>query len=122
MEEKVVSFEIAKLLKTKGFDASCSYYYHIVDNNKLKRNFHEINFNNERYNESCISAPTQSLVQKWLRDKHNIIVNVNYDFAYTHNWGCEIWKNDILDNNKGIRDSYEDALEYGLDCALSNLI
>ena len=87
-----------------------------------RRNFNEIDFNDEHYNESCISAPTQSLVQKWLRDKHNIIVNVNYDFAYTHNWGCEIWKNDILDNNKGIRDSYEDALEYGLDCALSNLI
>lgn len=122
MKEKLVSFEIAKLLKTKGFNELCSYYYNINNNNKLRRNFNEIDFNDEHYNESCISAPTQSLAQKWLRDKHNIIVNPNYNIiVYKHKWGCEIWMGDKL-SYKHTYDSYEDALEYGLDYALSNLI
>ena len=63
MEEQLISFETAKLAKEKGFD-----FIYIIDN--------------ELTNHSLI---TQSLLQKWLREKHQIIVDVSLDFfnSYT---------------------------------------
>jgi hypothetical protein len=64
-----ISFEMAKLLKEKGFDRPCYHYYY---NNKLdsssKDNWNALN---------GYSAPTITEVVMWLYDKYGIWVSVN---------------------------------------------
>jgi hypothetical protein len=75
MTDKLISFETAKLAKEKGFNIPVNGVY--VDNGTLSfaRDNDETDYNwNER---KGYSAPTQSLLQKWLREKHDIHVNIN---------------------------------------------
>ena len=80
LKEKLISFETAKLAKEKGFHISSR------GEGMGKRVF----INGELVNaifssKDHIHAPTQSLLQKWLREVHNIIVDVSLDFfnSYT---------------------------------------
>lgn len=60
MKEQFISYETALLAKEKGFDyTSVELFY--SSETKVK---------SVSYNE--IQAPTQSLLQKWLREKHGI--------------------------------------------------
>ena len=116
MEEQLISFETAKLAKEKGFnEIPCHYVY---DEGILKQSYQAFN----RLNFEL--APTQSLLQKWLRDKHNI--NVLFNTYHVGepikgvSYGCY-----IIDNIKGRLSSnlahytiYEEALEKGLQEAL----
>lgn len=68
MMEDYVSFEVAKLLKEKGFDEYCGYYSsdgeywgYCVYNHKGK---------------DYISAPTLQMARKWLREKHHLHIEV----------------------------------------------
>jgi len=78
MKEKIISFETAKLAKELGFDIPLrqeNNVYNTLNKNidkKLRSNQIK-NWNNSKYINIC-SAPTQSLLQKWLREKHNINV------------------------------------------------
>lgn len=73
----------------------------------------------------CCSAPTQSLLQKWLREEHNIHIQLHYDCKYKY-WE---FRNFILskyidkEHNKVYFEcigynTYEEALEAGLQEAL----
>ena len=88
MKDQLVSLETARLAKEKGFDARCfATYKHFPDYSKCKLydprgsrleahvDFRERNWNNGRFN---TSAPTQSLLQKWLREVYRIYVEVNF--------------------------------------------
>lgn len=61
--------------------------------------------------------PTQSLLQKWLREEHNLCVSVWYDIG----WKVEVIlipdSEDVYDSIKTY-DLYEEALEVGLQEAL----
>lgn len=63
--EDYVSFEIAKLLKEKGFDEFCYYYY--MENGSLKLT----NWNKEH---NFCPCPTLQTTLKWLREKHNLYI------------------------------------------------
>jgi len=100
MTEQLIEFETAKLAKEKGFDIPGISDY-LISGYK------------------CF-APTQSLLQKWLRDKHDIILlidrhmdkgNLNY-FYYPYVQG---FFNGITLHSKK---TYEHALEQGLIEAL----
>ncbi len=70
-----VSFDIAKLLKEKGFDERLNYYYDSfgdIGSSKVKVNWNESE-------ELLCSAPTIAEVVMWLYEKHGIwtVVNVN---------------------------------------------
>lgn len=64
--EDYVSFEIAKLLKEKGFDDfTChSYFYKNGD------------IEEETRYEGDFGRPTLQMAMKWLRDVHNIDINI----------------------------------------------
>ena len=73
----------------------------------------EENFNNLKHSDGrnyFYSAPTQSELQKWLRDKHNILVLIDRGdkpyITFQHNRSKEDF------------DTYEEALEKGLQEAL----
>lgn len=113
MEEQIVSFETAKLAKQMGFNEWCYYYYDF--NGKIDSNNSSIT-TNAKY---C-SAPTQSLLEKWLREKHNLFISVWFN-DLTGKWWVDIYE---LPTMKIFYDSeiefktYEEALERGLQEAL----
>jgi hypothetical protein len=145
MKEQLITFETAKLAKEKGFNVPTFVHYTeylvnkideeypngggpfsmtkgeiVLSNSYHKNNDKNGDFSNENYY-SC-AASTQSLLQKWIREKHDIHVepfeeNKKYVLLihYYSSVGCRIedW------TKKGPYDSYEDALEVGLKMALN---
>ena len=86
MEEKIISFECAKLAKEKGFDERVWDYYSnsntelirgILDNGMIK-------YNKDPDYLGVYSAPTQSLLQKWLREEHNLHIVMRVEFKDTY--------------------------------------
>lgn len=70
MKEQLINFETAKLAKEKGLNEYCSSFYSL---NSVTNEFDLYDCNNNwkehknSNNPISISAPTQSLLQKWLR-------------------------------------------------------
>lgn len=124
MEEQFVSFEIAKLAKEKGFDIiNCNGYYHL--NKGYVNGFSYCNSDVYKQSPSCLLAPTQSLLQKWLREKHNINIVISTTDGVNARWSWTIWygyattlvQQNLIErfNNKF---TYEQSLEKGLYEAL----
>lgn len=67
--EDYVSYEIAVLLKEKGFDVPTMYFFS-ADGNKIK-------FQQAHYIDD-VARPTQSLALKWLREVYNIHIEIRY--------------------------------------------
>jgi len=91
MKDKLVSFETAKLAKEKGFDAICNTSY--TDSktllfwypNECYYGYKKLS-DSEDYIPSNIEilAPSQSLLQRWLREQHNIIAESSYNNKYNY--------------------------------------
>ena len=118
MEDALITFETAKLAKEKEFDIKTTHYY-LVDEKKHILNIskeYSIEGLNWNVRSTRISAPTQSLLAKWFREKHNIHLiaykNINID---GYDW-CYITTDGITNINS--YKTYEEALEAGLQEAL----
>lgn len=117
MKDKLISFETAKLAKEKGFGKTLEYIYphSYTDEGNLILN----SCNNTEPGFTC--AVTQSLLQKWLREVHKIIVNSSIhgtekdkaSFGYSIQWYNKRWfhKGNELEIHWN---TYEEALESGL--------
>lgn len=104
MQEKLVDFQVAKLAKEKGFNWWCRYYYEVTEEPASIQN---LNYKNEEpFKQPAI--PTQALLQKWLREVHGIFVSVDVNF------NVKIYYKDELHNEIFNFNSYEEALEKGL--------
>jgi hypothetical protein len=117
MEDQLISFETAKLAKERGFNTECVTFYNRGSNYKMQsdpmiRTGYDIIY----------EAPTQSLLQKWLREKNHIYVAIQlYGNSYKQSYITQI----ITDLNPNttqtlysIYEYYEEALEIGLQEAL----
>lgn len=134
MKEQFITFETAKLAKEKGFDALCNNTYNIKG--KLSE---EWNISPEDLNEKdfyCTRAnidinytlaPTQALLQKWLREEKDIhvwvtpesVIKVNESYLYHIKKDSVEHPNEISLHFKGTYGlKYEQALEVGLYEAL----
>lgn len=124
MTEELVTLEIAKLLKEKGFNEYCE---NVIDiNNMLRKTLYRIN---DDLPKQCFSRPTQSLAQKWLRERHEINVSV---LRMTERYGGAVAEHNLLKyfwhiqipNRQSMVDvgvyyfTYEEALEAGIQEAL----
>jgi outer membrane cobalamin receptor len=113
MTEELISFETAKLAKEKGFDEHCK---HAFTNDGKFQYYEEDGFNSETYT----TSPSQSLLQKWLREVHAIHITMIYD-------DDNCYYTEICDKNNShvyraiANNLFEDALEITLQMAL-NLI
>lgn len=122
MKEQIISFETAKSAKEKGFDNKTPH--------KLRRNYYNylgvLNGDVTEYIKALVDkkdvtpytttdAPTQSLLQKWLREVHNIDITIS---LVANDYGFYIHKDRNYTNkgeNYGISGvTYEEALEVGL--------
>lgn len=122
MTEEFVTLETAKLLKEKGFKEDVFTFYE-VDCVEGEMILSETYDESENFNEKkdCLSAPSQSIAQKWLRETKNIHICV-YNCAC--GYGYEISKADngthitssVYEgpNDGGKWDIYEEALEAGI--------
>ena len=135
MKNELIKFETAKLAKEKGFDEECDYiweddielqklnYYNgggsgVITNSTLK--------DDADTQDAICTVPTQSLLQRWLREVYKI--NVSTDPVYQEtkkHIDTGIWFSNVetltgrgLSHGGGDFKTYEEALEKGLQEAL----
>ena len=122
MEDTRVTFETSKLAKEKGFPQEPNrrkvpYYNYKGEFNGDVTDFLRKYLREEDTSDvESVSAPTQSLLAKWLREQHNIHLiaykNINID---GYDW-CFITTDGITNINS--YKTYEEAYEIGLQEAL----
>lgn len=123
IKEAYCSFEVAKLLKEKGFDTPCMGRYSVrsmefhLDCTKMCNNGGLF---------EC-AAPSQAMAMRWLREKYYIyadpIKQGNYnDCSEYYTW--IVARMGIIHRNPSVADklSYEEAVEAACIYALKNLI
>lgn len=92
--EDYVSFEIAKLLKEKGFDEATNRYYNAqCCQIRTVSDTFMWHWNNEEFMkrvlmEGAIAIPTLQMAMKWLREVHNILVVIDYNYECTSKSYC----------------------------------
>ena len=127
LKEKLISFETAKLAKEKGFDIETKGFYNngiFVNTGSEIGQYHSFHNGRPKINDDKIcSAPTQSLLQKWLREVHNVSIKIDDYYTYSrvrfdYNI-CELGSQE--DNPVGVFETYEEALEIGLQEALKQI-
>lgn len=115
--EDYVSFETAKLLKEKGFDELTELSYELSTGYSKKvpcRNTLDTEY---------VSKITLQMAMKWLREEHNLTVDV----FHFRNWKINI-KTIPDDYMKALydilpqTDTYEEACEEGIKYCLRNLL
>lgn len=118
--EDYVSFEVAKLLKEKEFNESCWCYY---VKSHIDHYFRPVK-NSEWTSDKC-SAPTFQMAMKWLREVHNLYINIFVT------WKDKIphyqWSIDNLITQDTIYDTpclekYEEAIEAAIKYCLIKLV
>jgi hypothetical protein len=152
MKEQLISFKTAKLAKEKGFKELCDSHYfedgEFRENTITNYNDGEVTYEIEEFEENwndgfltkkngercfgcsksqgyldTFSAPTQALLQKWLREEHKMIVEIIFDYEYEV-WEFECFYPDSVDKAVTYYSdifqfkTYEEALEAGLKQAL----
>ena len=123
--EDYVSYEIAKLLKEKGFDERCEYCYAYFDDNDIRVFELRPNKNAQNLAENRYPYVTHQMAMKWLREKDVIIVIQPEYFNVESKcsaWGVDIWADDNYEKLQGDFPSYEEAVEAALKYSLENLI
>jgi hypothetical protein len=122
MEDKLIAFDTAKLAKEKGFNEPVISHYR---GNDIINNGLSYNFNNPKeqalWNVELTSAPTQSLLQRWLRKVHEIHINDDrwYEDDVTYKYVFFIYKkHDNVANHYFDSFDYEEGLEIALQEAL----
>lgn len=118
IHDEIVTYEVAKVAKEMGFNEKCNFYYQkgVISTDGC--------FN--RYNkgvEYICSAPTQSLLQRWLREEKGIIV-IPYYRSVLRMWSAtyELTSPCKFKDLRKCFKTYELALEDALKYALENLV
>lgn len=122
--EDYVSLEVAKLLKEKGYNEPVLSQY--SKQGSVWNCYEPENFNES---EGCFSRPTLYEAQKWLRNKHNLHIDVGmcgdyatdadgnkvdeWDFWTFDMYSTENFSHHIFDCF-GQYDTYEEALNEGI--------
>ena len=127
IHEEICTYEVAKLAKEKGFREKCIEHYY-DDTKDLYRSSNPQCYN---FGGNTSDAPTQSLLQRWLREEKGIVIEViclpttrtssKYEYKRHLFLGSD---GHYLESEYGdeIFDTYELALEDALKYALENLV
>ena len=129
VKEAYCSFEVSKLLREKGFDEPCWVKY----DNEGYLSFNRVGYinNEEPCDDFCALAPTHQMAMAWLREIHNIYLDINVRIIHWQ-WSGYIILIHTTDNNGFLykkipivlKDnmSYEQVCEVALKYTLENLI
>jgi len=110
MKEQLITFETGTIAKEKGFQSYTSFYY--SEGMEIKGTKMGMHGNPNAY--GGISAPTQSLLQKWLREEHDLFISVD---KYEDKADSYFISTNCI-GIYGEFKTYEEALEKGLVTAL----
>ena len=127
--EDYVSFEVAKLLKEKGFNGLCNSYYDCFTTDNFHSGCEPIDFNSiDTKIRKIVSAPTLQMAMKWLRNTFHLeiypfhdAIQENNDWWYRieqHSKGCSLTEHE----SDAIYKTYEEACEAAIKYCLENLI
>ena len=124
--EDYVSFEVAKLLKEKGFEEEIWGYYPIKGDGigLFRRSGVEYNHNNSQVQ---ISAPTLQMAQKWLRERHKIVCNICIESRNFYYYDIFLIRSDAeaqfqLVSPKPYYVTYESACNAGIKYCLEKFV
>ena len=114
--EDYVSYNIAKLLKEKGFNWDC----------KTKKFYPEPDYDQESPN--GVYAPTLQMVMKWLREEKDVQIEITivgigpWEKPTKWSYGFRCQTKDVIDRRNADFSSYEEAAEAAIKHCLENLI
>ena len=133
---EIVSFEIAKKLKEKGFYYKCfaTYdkdgmlgYNYVQPEKPCAIGFDDCLCSNNIEDNGCIDAPTISQVLKWLREEKKMFVQISL-FQYCYDYCILDTEMVYYDNEHKVLHqgptgySYNEAALAGIEYVLDNLI
>lgn len=140
LKEDYVSYEVAKLLKEKGFPQEYDVYHSMVYNEEDYEDEYEIQrmvLETKLVKAGTLSSypigvpepkcycPTHQMAMKWLREVHNLCI-APYAAAYRYGFTidkCDTGSNICNDRViNGILTTYEQAVETALKYCLTELI
>ena len=126
IKEDYVSFETAKLLKEKGFKTPVETGYY--GDGRICHNL-ALDFMDYNHEDGYYSRPTIQMAMKWLREVHNIVIQVELIDFLEHG---EVWLYSVIERKtiKQLTDgdedftenSYEEACEAAIKYCLEHLI
>lgn len=122
MDDFIISFKSAVLAREKGYDIINEYCYdpECRDVNHIYNWCEEIDNSTDGRMKRLVAAPTQSLLQRWLREKHRIDIVMHYnDVGDEEPYMAQLPQYSFSDCE--YFPSYEEALEAGLREALNQL-
>ena len=124
--EDYVSFKVAKLLKEKGFDWNTDKQF---NSDKIVGDYNITD--RSRYPERYLDAPTLQMAMKWLREVHNVFIDIssrfskNADSDVCFSYSCK----KLIDTYKSSYEigdgewlNYEEACEAAIKYCLEHLI
>lgn len=123
--EDYVSYEVAKLLKEKGFDWKCLAHWFIGIDRNFSISATPQNWNEVKTDLDWLSCPTHQMAMRWLRKVHNLCI-APYAAAYRYGFtidkcdtGSNICNDDVINEELT---TYEEAVEAALKYCLTELI
>jgi len=128
IHEEICTYEVAKLAKEKGFNVPTHYAY---NDNCRKAMYMELCLNRNTKDSRSISAPTQSLLQRWLREEKGVCISVEAYPTYAtknnilYSWAIKYRSSGhSMEHEQSFNtfSTYEKALEDALKYALENLV
>lgn len=123
IEERYCSYEVATLLKEKGFDVGCYGRYSI-----RSKEFHfDATRKCENHGLFIIAAPTHQMACDWLGDIHDLhIIVYPYKRGNSKGWCCYVYKTyNLLGQERYVNEtcnSCYEAIEEALKYSLENLV
>jgi hypothetical protein len=140
--EDYVSYEVAKLLKDKGFPQEYDIYHSMVYNEEDYEDEYEVQrmvLETKLVKAGTLSSypvgvpepkcycPTLQMAMKWLREEHNIFIeiSVSIDLNGNYHYSYSILNRECKYVRKGYTSfdwNYEQACEIAIKYTLENLI
>ena len=128
IKEAYCSYEVSKLLKEKGFDEYCRYFYDCDHPNTgylSNKGYGEYINNSKVYDGRNLAAcPTHQMAMKWLRESHFLFIDI--DPLTGNTWTWSIWfmndpKQKVGESLQTIS-TYKEACEAAIKYCLKKII
>ena len=119
--EYYVSLEVAKLLAEVGFDWECKTYYDTSlyrDEIIIEDELRDYNFMNGSI---IFSAPTLDVAQRWLREKWDLIITIEYNY-HKNAFICKVYSKVECLSILFDFSTYEEFQEAGIKKALEIIL
>lgn len=128
--EDYVSYEVAKLLKDRGFDGETEHkIWYVIKQFSTGCHWNSCvykvgDMTREYDNDCCISMPTLQMACKWLREVYNVVIEINsiWIVGFGYNYIARIVVEGESKKCLKHYNYYEEAVEAALKYSLENLI